>query len=656
MSYLNPLRLHFAGSFQAAISTVNNDPVHFDTATFQPSYQQMQTATDPNGWFNPRGSGDWRLIGCRVTAAFGADGAPAAADDAVRAMVVADSDRAVPAKLVDLDPEQQLVSTIWGLEVRIATAGGDTVVRGRFSPVAFTDIWDRGHGQGAAGDVGAGAAYQSVLTDLEWADVGSSAFLGALRAAAADGLLSVKFNVDGINLDFTSPDFMTGRIVGTIGPAAKGGPHHFVPGRQFMTTAGPGGNFFAPAGGVNFCVATVDHHTRRVYLDLGNALPTNGPGGPPLDVGEVALYQFPPPDQSSQPLLLGSVPSATYTDPAWYPATAGVVAFPADRPLTGAELDRVDGNPLAVVLTPAGGQPTVAITEPPGGVFVRADQFVYRLNPGEEATVRLYATRFGHPHRGEAVLTVPVPQQLQPFSALGPAPAVATPADAVDYPVRVVTDGHGVAHLTLRAGDPGTPRGYIDGQVYALYPVLEETVVSPTAPYPYNQWNFVSLLVWSGFHPDDPPTWFGSIQPVLQQYANLYPVMDRFLDLGDYDSVCANLGLLQLAFGLDLADPNSMPVTRDLSTAKRATILRWLSEPGDGGRPRKGTPPAAVAAEPQVAAEGPPGPEALGAARAHAQMGGKASAAARRLVARRVAPPGAGRAGLLAPVDGGGRP
>src|SRR3712207_8496379 len=39
MSYLNPLRLHFAGQFQASISTVNNDPVHYDNARFKPQYQ-----------------------------------------------------------------------------------------------------------------------------------------------------------------------------------------------------------------------------------------------------------------------------------------------------------------------------------------------------------------------------------------------------------------------------------------------------------------------------------------------------------------------------------------------------------------------------------------------------------------------------------------
>jgi hypothetical protein len=233
------------------------------------------------------------------------------------------------------------------------------------------------------------------------------------------------------------------------------------------------------------------------------------------------------------------------------------------------------------------------------------------------------------------VITIPVPGQLQPFSPIGPAPAAATPADAIRYDTRVVTNEDGVARLRIRAGDPGLPRGYIDGQVYALYPALEETVISPANPYPYNQWNFISLLVWSGFEPDDPPTWFGSIQPVLQQYANLYPVMQRFLDLGSYESVCAHIPLLTLAFGLDPADPNSMPVTRDLSAAKRAAIMRWLTDTAEDGRPRKGDAERAVAAAIQPAGDRPGSPTPTAYRMTPPSLGGKASAASRRLVAQR---------------------
>ena len=54
MSYLNPLRLHFAGQFQANVSTVNNDAAHYDNAAFLPQYQDMEgdRMRPPNGWFN----------------------------------------------------------------------------------------------------------------------------------------------------------------------------------------------------------------------------------------------------------------------------------------------------------------------------------------------------------------------------------------------------------------------------------------------------------------------------------------------------------------------------------------------------------------------------------------------------------------------------
>jgi hypothetical protein len=232
MSYLNPVRLHFMGKFQAAPSTVNNDPVHFDNETFLPSYQERQVSSGPPsaGWWNPQGDATWRLIDCGITTAWIGGDIPAPKDDAIYSCLVADSDRTVAAKLVDLDPEQQLVSEIWGMQVRICRQDGTTLLRSHYKTTAFADIWDRAGSGG--GDIGAGAMYQSVLHDLEWGDIGDSAFLQALRRSAHDGLLSIKFNVDGYNMDFGSPNFTRGRIAGTIGPAFLHEPHHFVPGRQ----------------------------------------------------------------------------------------------------------------------------------------------------------------------------------------------------------------------------------------------------------------------------------------------------------------------------------------------------------------------------------------------------------------------------------------
>lgn len=635
MSYLNPLRLHFAGQFQANVSTVNNDPGHYDNASFKASYQQMQGPgmVPPNGWFNPQGDAAWRFLGCTVTSAWMPTAtqplAAVPASDPVLQYIVADSDGRVPAKLVDLDSEQQLVSEIWGLQVRIADAEGNTLMLGSFDPAAFADIWDRATGAGGGGDVGAGAMYQSVLTRLQWGDVSASPFLQALQAAsAADGLLSIKFNVDGLNMTFTSPDFMCGRIAGTIGPATAAEPRHMLIGRQFMATAAADGNFFTPVGGINFCTAVVNPQAGCIFLDLGNALSTSSPGSAPNDLGDLTLGVYNPSALASGvPAIvtpLGTIASQGATgyasDPQWYSRTAGVVALP----LTAAQLQAVAAAPL--VLSSA--TSTSYINEWASGAFVRADRFVWRMSPGDQAQVPVYASQWGQPLAGAPVNFVADASQLQPSNMLHPhqVPPVATPMSALNFNTSATTDASGRAVLTMNTFDPGTPRWFnngqdygLDGQVYGIRPSL----ANPQFTGPVNQWNFVSLLLWSGFIPSNPVTW-NDLQPIFQQYANLYPVMNRFLNLADYSSVVANASLLMLAFGLNPSDPNTMPVTRDLSPAKRQAILSWLKNPLPGSPPPARAPAPASSPAPAAApATGAPAPMA---------RGGKAAAAARRLV------------------------
>jgi hypothetical protein len=622
MSYLNTLRLHFAGQFQCNVSTVNNDPGHYDNAIFQPSYQSMQgpQMNPPNGWFNPQGDAAFRLLGCQVTAAWTPGGAVKPSDP-VMGYIIADSDDQAPAKMVDLDPEQQLVSEIWGLQVRIADQAGNTVMRGQFEPAAFMDIWDRATG-GGGGDTTAGAMYQSVLTGLIWGDVSASPFLTALQSAsAASGMLSIKINVDGMNLDFTDPNFMCGRIAGTIGPALAGEPHHLVIGRQFMAAAGPNGNFFAPAGGINFFPAVVDKDAGCVLLDLGNALSTSRPGGPINDLGDLALQAYSPLATPGNPAgtmtPLGTVPAQGpngYVGNAnWYNQTAGIVSLP----LTADQFTLVATSSLALTRSTE-----IVIAEWHNAAFVRADRFVYRMSPGDRVTVPVYAMQYGKPLAGASIAFHFDPSQLQgqaqpsPIFVTNP-PPVAVPAKALQHNPKGTTDENGIARLLVSGTDPGSPRLFgsdygIDGQVYGIRPVFADAAMNAG---PVNQWNFVSFLLWSSFKPANPVTWT-DLQPVLQQYANLYPVMVRFLNLADYEQVKANAGLLSLAFGLDVSDPNSMPVTRDLSPAKRQAILAWLQNPL----------PGTVAPRSKRVAPAPP------ASTAPAPKGGKAAAAARRLI------------------------
>ena len=48
-----------------------------------------------------------------------------------------------PGKLVDLDPQQQTVSQIWGMQVRAVSASGQMLLQGEFKPAAFINLWRR---------------------------------------------------------------------------------------------------------------------------------------------------------------------------------------------------------------------------------------------------------------------------------------------------------------------------------------------------------------------------------------------------------------------------------------------------------------------------------------------------------------------------------
>ena len=230
MTYLNGPRLHFAGRFRADVSTVNNFVTHFDDPDHPP---------EP-GW-NPGGSGGWRLVDCAVTRAVYRDGgiAQSAAEDAVIGLLLSQIDSAV---LVDLDPEQQLASQIWGLQLRLGGPGIQTAFRGAFKTTAFSDLWFARALVAGGGDFKMTAFFHSVLTGVAWGDPGGSRLLAELQADSDAGLLSMKFNVDGFD-----QRVHLGRIVGTIGPAGADEPAHFVRGRHCMPRVGNGPVWFFPS-------------------------------------------------------------------------------------------------------------------------------------------------------------------------------------------------------------------------------------------------------------------------------------------------------------------------------------------------------------------------------------------------------------------------
>ena len=592
MSYLNPLRLHFSGRFQADVSTVNNNPDHYDNATFKPEYQEPGTGGE-NGSWNPQGTGAWRLVDCSVIAVHYGDGSSATTkeEDPVVGLSIAGSDDQVAAKLVDLDPEQQTCSEIWGMSVRL-TDGTTNYVHSQFKAAPFIDLWARA--PRSAGDQNLAASYQSVLRDLVWNhELLHSKFLDELETVSSRKL-SIKFNVDGYKLDSSDPTFTTGRIVGTIGPASADEPEHFVLGRHLMPVLA-NSNPTTPANGIYFTPCVVDNERGKVLVDLGNSLQTTTAGGPLQDIGELHLGIFD--GQSFTPL--GQV---NYLEEGWYTEQAGIQAFPNDGELTSQEQQLLQDNPLVIVVV-QNQQSTIAIQESIGGWYVRADEFVFRMDPNTTQDVAFYATRYGQRMPNEDVIL------SYNNSMIGGGPTVGTPVSALTFPAHVTTDGQGKAVARLASAAPGNPRSFIDGQIYGVgYSLASITNYNP------NPWNFLSVLVWDDFVPDDPVTWWGSLQPIMQQYANLYPRMGEIVNLGRYDDVVRHRGILQLAFGLNPEDPNYMPATRDLSTKKRTALLQWLAQPV----PPEGTPPSPAADA--VAAALEPQPEEIASTKLRSRL------------------------------------
>jgi hypothetical protein len=596
MSYLDIPRLYFAGHFQADVSTINNDVRHFSNEGFREKYQTMSGG---GGW-NPEGTGIYRLIDCRITGARLERGSVSTStEDPVIGMALENSDDHVFGKIVDLDPQQQMVSQIWGMRLRLSDGKEKALFSGEFVPAAFTNLWLRQQ-TGVRMDQQLGAIFQSVLRAVEWQGSASSRVLDALRAASDDGYLAINLNVYGYGRDPAIPRYTLGRVAGTIGPYQAGEPRHFVMGRQLIAALDPSQDVypFVPANGVYSFQAKVHADDKILTVDLGNSLQIVDASGALAPVGTLqmgvlkttdpdALQTTVTPDQVA---ILGTI---DYQRAGWYETTAGIQDF--DFSANPWCVANISSRPLALLSPRSDGNYDVRVQETLGGLYVRADDFVCRINTGNTAEVDLYASKYGATL--SASLTFGTNSGMmggtgagdQPLDPPVTTPVIEDPANGISRPATLGTDGRGKAVLKIQANrlTPANPRGYIEGQLYGVgYGLTERPAGSLD-----NFWNFISILVFSPFEAPAQPTWYSDIRPILQQYGNLYPIMSKHLvQLDDYASVVEHLKILDLAFSLPIEDPNHMPVTRDLSDSKRAMILKWMSTPGSDGLPLKGDP------------------------------------------------------------------
>ena len=209
------------------------------------------------------------------------------------------------------------------------------------------------------------------------------------------------------------------------------------------------------------------------------------------------------------------------------------------------------------------------------------DEWAFRKNPFEQATVKIFATKFGKPLNNATVNLEPCNVNCPRFIEEGP--SVGQPP-LPEVPPHAVTDANGIAEYNISTIDPKNNRIFIDGQLYFFrYSFFDQKLtdcLDMCKNDPYKLLNsLVVIRVFDDYTIDGEPTWLDHVYPIFQQYANLYPVMtENFVDLGNYHEVINYRHRIQVCLELPESHPNYMPVTRDLSKSKRDVILKWLKQ------------------------------------------------------------------------------
>jgi hypothetical protein len=620
MSYLNLPRLTFAGYFEADVNTVNNDVRNYDSNVFEARFQTPQVVepggnTEYNGWWNPDGSNAFRLMQCSVTGAAGPGGA-ARADDPALSMRVEVQKGRTQAKIVDLDPQFQFASGLWGMRLSLML-GDRPVLSATLQPACFRDIYFlrvivQSTGKPVSGSPGASARFTGTLTDLAWGrDTEGITGIGALKAAAegSGGKLAMSLLAYGYSKAGGTNDFLVGSVVGSIGPWLPGDPEMFAPGRRFAPAADSPNLPYASASGLGYMTGAVSPDGAIFSLDFGNSIPMwlvdQGlqPGQAPYlalqDLGplSVVVLKSTDPFASTQSGLVTApclsdgdaltpdqyevIGVVQGYDMAWLRSTGGIADLPI--PATAAAL--IGDHPIAVLIGSGSSPVTIGIRETVAGAWVRADQFIQRVDTAEtgwvSAPVNLWAMRWGRPWAG-APLQASLQQPQTGAGGTGDSdevkppqteiPVINVPADKVSVSATLTAGADGIGVLDIQVKNPGNPRGYIDGQIYQINYSLALTGQSPMPLI-----ECIAMHAREAYVPPPSPSWADDIGPILVQYGNLYPVMSKGLfSFSDPLTIAAHAALLQLAFTRPMEDPNYMPATRDLSAGKVTAILRWL--------------------------------------------------------------------------------
>jgi len=628
MSYLNIPRIVFSGDFQADVNTVNNDVTHY----YNPAFTEdnwVQAESGEGGWWNPDGGSTFRLVNCSVKQVCYPDGSKTAdADqDPIIGKNVTGPLNESSAKIVDLDPQFQFTSQLWGLKLCIYSNEDEVLLTGRVEPSGFKDLQFRNFPPIKNGQP-LGASWTSVIRDLEWGEgAAKSRILSELMdKSAASGLLSCQLVSFGYYKQIGGERFTLGRLLGAIGPYIAGDPHQFAPARRLIgldidyLTANklqvPPRGSFVPEFVFSNCF--YDETQAILTVDLGGSFPLAHPLGIPKDVGSLYVgvakesnlreqlpnvktpnYYF---IEKDKIVKIGKI---VYNED-WILNTAGISDF-----TVRGEAKVLLKNRQIVLFTDTDSENyKVLACETKNGLSIRADDNVKRIDPKPKGSVdfdfklrtyqwgkklpggkvtfqRYTAAEFAYdpdnPDKHPCENLIP-PTGIDPTNGNVIVPCTNWPTKSVlingKNNVEINTDEHGEATVTVSVFDPNNPRGYIDGQIFLIGYMLEGL---PTEQQYNLSWMGMWLMdglimhVRNAYEEINEPHW-NDIAELMTQYRNLYPLMSKnIIDLSDPKQIADRQKIMLYAFTRDINDPTYMPVTRDLSAGKRKTIVNWLT-------------------------------------------------------------------------------
>lgn len=539
------------------------------------------------------------------------------------------------AKLVDLDTDAQMKSTIYGMDLAItwptSSESGGIPVRVAFQAdwvrsVIVHDMWRR---LLCVCDGNLSANGITRLENVVWNDLRDSLVLQQLRNASelVGKNLSVRISHYFYVSSVEQGNYTIGNVIGTIGVAKPGEPLNFGGERIMSFHNLPFVNFSLSPN--DSCHQSVEEGTQYYWankapfqtkklgdrcilsVDLANALSMDH-NTELRNIGQLHFAVLFP--SMSCVEIIGE--KIYYLEEGFLTRKSGIV----DLTLQRDQFERLNSSKLLLVQLENNSTQSasyeVCETFPSLKqsdhvqclleeleIFVRPlDYYLFRLqkNFTESVRVEFYVTEFGKRVGNMKVQLTRIPNIYMGLYNFKISPLPENGVSPDTYENRTNDDGIATFTFSITEKIPFPRQSLysdnqkliedVDGQIYRF---LYNATITDSCPFDFtslgkhsnlamcsNALTFLAFTDPSQYNYTE-PTWVDHIQPIFEQYYGLYPVMSNILNLSNYTDVTLpyNIDLLRLALTQDFMAPGYMPVTRDLSPFKQQVILEWLDRP-----------------------------------------------------------------------------